>query len=85
MVLLSDELYELIMDNIEDKKVRERIFAERIKITDSDRDGLCGALETDIDYWTQCIRKRPNEKEEILQHVRHFIERDERFIEIFHL
>lgn len=85
MVLLSDELYELVVENIEDKGVREQVFEEQVPITCDDRDALCSALETDISYWEDCIRKHPNEKEEILNHMRKFIKTDEWLMNIFHL
>lgn len=85
MVLLSDELYELMMENIEDKDVREQVFEKQVPITRDDKDALCGALETDINYWENCIRKHPNEKEEILNHIRKYIKTDERLMNIFHL
>lgn len=85
MVLLSDELYELMMENIEDKGVREQVFEEQVPITYDDKNALCSALETDINYWENCIRKHPNEKEEILNHIRKYIKTDERLMNIFHL
>ena len=85
MVLLSDELYELMMENIEDKGVREQVFEKQVPITRGDKDALCSALETNINYWENCIRKHPNEKEEILNHIRKYIKTDERLMNIFHL
>ena len=85
MVLLSDELYELMMENIEDKGVREQVFEKQVPITRGDKDALCSALEMDINYWENCIRKHPNEKEEILNHIRKYIKTDERLMNIFHL
>lgn len=85
MVLLTDELYELMLENIEDKGVREQVFEERIPIKEEDRDSICGALETDINYWENCLRRHPNEKEDIVRHVRNFISRDEKLMDIFHL
>lgn len=85
MVLLTDELYELMLENIEDKGVREQVFEERIAITDDDKRALCGALETDINYWEDCLRRHPNEKECILNHIRNYIKQDEMLMGIFHL
>ena len=85
MILLSDELYELVMENIEDKGVREQVFEEQIPISSDDKAALCSALETDINYWESCIRKHPNEKEEILNHIRKYIKHDEKLMDIFHL
>ena len=85
MVLLSDELYELMMENIEDKGVREQVFEEQISISNDDKAALCSALDTDINYWENYIRKHPNEKEEILNHIRKYIKADERLMNIFHL
>lgn len=85
MVLLSEELYELMMENIEDKGVREQVFEEQIPISEDDKAALCSALETDINYWENCIRKHPNEKEEILNHMRNYIKHDERLMDKFHL
>lgn len=85
MILLSDELYELVMENIEDKGVREQVFEEQIPISSDDKAALCSALETDINYWEGCIRKHPNEKEEILNHIRKYIKHDGKLMDIFHL
>ena len=85
MVLLSDELYELMMENIEGKGVREQVFEEQILISEDDKTALCSALETDINYWENCIRKHPNEKEVILNHMRNYIKHDEKLMGIFHL
>lgn len=85
MVLLSEELYELMMENIEDKGVREQVFEEQISISEDDKAALCSALETDINYWENCIRKHPNEKEDILNHMRKYIKHDERLMDKFHL
>lgn len=85
MVLLSEELYELMMENIEDKGVREQVFEEQIPISEDDKAALCSALETDINYWENCIRKHPNEKEDILNHMRNYIKHDERLMDKFHL
>lgn len=85
MVLLSDELYELLMENIEDKGVREQVFEKQVPITQDDKGTLCSALEMDINYWENCIRKHPNEKEEVLNHMRKYIKADERLMNIFHL
>lgn len=83
MVLLSDELYELIMENIEDKGIREKVFAEQILISNDDKIALGSALETDINYWENCIRRHPNEKECIVNHMRNYIEHDTRLMGIF--
>lgn len=85
MVLLTEELYELMMENIENKGVREHVFEEKISISYEDRNALCCALETDINYWENCIRLHPNEKEEIIRHMRTYISRDEKLMNIFHL
>ena len=85
MVLLSDGLYELMMENIEDKGVREQVFEEQIPITEDDKAALCSALETDINYWENCIRRHPNEKECIVRHMRNYISKDEKLMDIFHL
>lgn len=85
MKLISDELYELMMDNIEDKVVREKVFAEKVNITTEDRSALCSALETDISYWENCMRRHPNEKDSILNHIRNYIRRDKQLMEIFHI
>lgn len=85
MVLLSEELYELMMENIEDKGVREQVFEERIPISSDDKAALCSALETDINYWENCLRHHPNEKECIVRHVRGYISKDEKLMDIFHL
>ena len=85
MVLLSEELYELMMENIEDKGVREQVFEEKIPISEDDKAALCSALETDINYWENCIRKHPKEKEVILNHIRNYIKHDERLMDKFHL
>lgn len=85
MVLLSEELYELMMENIEDKGVREQVFEEQVPISEDDKAALCSALETDINYWENCIRKHPNEKEDILNHMRNYIKHDERLMDKFHL
>lgn len=84
MKLISDELYELMMDNIEDKAVREKVFAEQVNITTEDRSALCSALETDINYWENCMRTHPNEKDSILNHIRRYIHRDNALMAIFH-
>ena len=85
MVLLSEELYELMMENIEDKGVREQVFEEQVNISEDDKAALCSALETDINYWENCIRKHPNEKEVILNHMRNYIKHDERLMGMFKL
>lgn len=85
MVLLSEELYELMMEHIEDKGVREQVFEEQVPISEDDKAALCSALETDINYWENCIRKHPNEKEIILTHMRNYIKHDERLMDKFHL
>lgn len=85
MVLLTDELYELMLENIEDKGVREQVFEEQITINTDDRSALCSALETDINYWENCLRHHPNEKENIVRHIRGYIKRDEKLMDIFHL
>lgn len=85
MVLLSEELYELMMENIEDKGVREQVFEEQVNISENDKAALCSALETDINYWENCIRKHPNEKEVILNHIRNYIKHDERLMGVFKL
>ena len=85
MLLLSEELYELMMEHIEDKGVREQVFEEQVPISEDDKAALCSALETDINYWENCIRKHPNEKEVILNHMRNYIKHDERLMEKFHL
>ena len=84
MKLISDELYELMMDNIEDKAVREKVFAEQVNITTEDRSALCSALETDINYWENCMRTHPNEKDSILNHIRRYIHRDNALMAVFH-
>lgn len=83
MKLISDELYELMMDSIENKDVREKVFAEAKDINYSDRDALCSALETDVNYWESCLRAHPNDKVEILSHIRGYITRDEKLMQIF--
>lgn len=83
MKLISDELYELMMDNIENKDVREKVFAEAKDIDYTDRDALCSALETDINYWKSCLRNHPNDKVEILHHIRGYITRDEELMNVF--
>ena len=85
MVLLSDELYELMMEHIEDKGVREQVFEEQVPISEDDKAALRSALESDINYWENCIRKHPNEKEIILNHMRNYIKRDERLMNKLHL
>ena len=85
MVLLSEELYELMMENIEDKGVREQVFEEQVNISEDDKAALCSALETDINYWENCIRKHPNEKEVILNHMRNYIKHDEKLMDVFKL
>lgn len=85
MVLLSEELYELMMENIEDKGVREQVFEEQVNISEDDKAALCSALETDINYWEHMIRKHPNEKEVILNHMRNYIKCDERLMSVFKL
>lgn len=85
MILLSDELYELMMENIEDKGVREQVFEEQIPISSADKSALRSALETDINFWESCIRKHPNEKEVILNHMRNYIKHDERLMDKSHL
>lgn len=85
MVLLTDELYELMMENIENKDVRAQVFKEEIHISREDRSALCSALETDINYWENCIRLHTNEKEEIVHHMRKYISHDEILMNIFHL
>ena len=85
MVLLTEELYELIMENIEDKGVREQVFEERIPISEDDKAAICSALETDINYWENCLRHHPNDKVCILNHIRNYIKRDEQLMDIFHL
>ena len=85
MELLSEELYELMMEHIEDKGVREQVFEEQVPISEDDKAALCSALETDINYWENCIRKHPNEKEAILNHMRNYIKHDERLMDKFHL
>lgn len=84
MKLISDELYELMMDSIEDKAVREKVFAEQVNITTEDRSALCSALETDINYWENCMRTHPNEKDSILNHIRNYIRRDNALLAVFH-
>lgn len=83
MKLISDELYELMMDNIESKDVREKVFAEAKNISYSDRDALCSALETDLDYWENCLKAHPNDKPEILRHVCNYIVHDNELMEVF--
>lgn len=83
MKLISDELYELMMDNIESKDVREKVFAEAKDISYSDRDALCSALETDINYWENCLRAHPNDKPEILRHIRSYIALDRELMKVF--
>lgn len=83
MVLLTDELYELMMKHIEDKGVREQIFEEQIPIKNEDRDAICSALETDINYWENGLRRHPNEKENIVRHMRGYISHDEKLMDIF--
>ncbi len=85
MVLLSEELYELMMENIEDKGVREQVFEEQVNISEDDKAALCSALETDINYWENSIRKHPNEKEVILNHIRNYIKHDEKLMDVFKL
>lgn len=85
MVLLSEELYELMMEHIEDKGVREQVFEEQVPISEDDKATLRSVLETDINYWENCIRENPNEKEVILNHMRNYIKRDERLMDKFHL
>lgn len=85
MVLLSEELYELMVENIEVKGVREQVFEEQIPISEDDKAALCSALETDINYWENCIRKHPNEKEVILNHMRNYIKYDEKLMDVFKL
>jgi hypothetical protein len=83
MKLISDELYELMMDNIESKDVREQVFAEAKDIDYSDRDALCSALETDVNYWESCLKAHPNDKPEILRHVRNYIACDKELMKVF--
>lgn len=85
MVLLTDELYELMMEHIEDKGVREQVFEEQIPISEDDKAALCSALETDINYWENCLRHHPNEKEIIVRHIRGYISKDEKLMDMFHL
>ena len=85
MVLLSEELYELMMEHIEDKGVREQVFEEQVPISEEDKAALRSALETDINFWENGIRKHPNEKEVILNHMRNYIKHDERLMDKFHL
>lgn len=85
MVLLSEELYELMMENIEDKGVREQVFEEQVNISEDDKAALCSALETDINYWENSIRMHPNEKEVILNHIRNYIKHDEKLMDVFKL
>ena len=85
MVLLSEELYELMMEHIEDKGVREQVFEEQVPISEDDKATLRSVLETDINYWENCIRESPNEKEVILNHMRNYIKRDESLMDKFHL
>lgn len=85
MVLLNDEVYELMLENIEDEVVREQVLAEQVTISTDDKSALCSALETDINYWEDCIRKHPKEKESVLNHIRNYIRRDEKLMRIFHL
>ena len=85
MVLLSEELYELMMEHIEDKGVREQVFEEQVPISEDDKAALRSALEADINYWENCIREQPNEKEVILNHMRNYIKHDERLMDKFHL
>lgn len=84
MVVLNEKLYELMLENIEDKTVRERVFAEKVTISEDDQTALCSALETDINYWENCIRHRSNEKECILNHIRNYIRIDRKLMDIFH-
>ena len=44
---------------------------------------LGSALETDINYWEDCIRRHPNEKECIVNHMRNYIKHDTRLMHIF--
>lgn len=83
MKLISEELYELMMDNIESKDVREKVFAEAKNISHSDRDALCSALETDINYWENCLKAHPNDKPEMLRHVRNYITCDTALMKVF--
>ena len=83
MKLISDELYELMMDNIENRDVREKVFAEAKDISYSDRDALCSALETDVNYWENCLKAHPNDKPEILHHIRQYIACDNKLMEVF--
>lgn len=83
MVLLSDELYELMMKNIKDKGIREKVFEEQICISNDDKITLGSALETDINYWEDCIRRHSNEKECIVNHMRSYIKSAQRLMHIF--
>jgi hypothetical protein len=80
MVLISDELYELIMDNISDKDVREKVFEEKKDLYTEDRDALCSALETDANYWENVLKQHPNDNPNIRRHIRNYIKRDEALI-----
>lgn len=84
MVVLNEKLYELMLKNIEDKTVREQVFAEKVTISADDQDALCSALETDINYWENCIQHRSKEKECILNHIRNYIRIDKELMDIFH-
>ena len=80
MILINDELYELIMDNISDKDVREKVFEEKKVLYREDSDALCSALETDANYWENVLRQHPNDNPNILRHIRNYIKRDEALI-----
>lgn len=85
MILLTDELYELMLENIEDKGVREQVFEEKVDISNDDKSALCSALKTDIKYWEDCIRHHPKAEEGILRHMRRYISDDKKLMDIFHI
>lgn len=78
MKIFSDALYERVMDNLEDKEVRQMVFDEVLNIPQAE--DICGALETDLNYWEGVLKRHPNDKPEILSHIRKYIERDEELI-----
>lgn len=83
MKLISDELYELMMDNIKNEDVRKKVFAEAKNINYADRDVLCSSLQTDINYWEGCLRNHPNDKPEIRHHIRTYIDCDKKLMKVF--
>lgn len=85
MIVLNNDLWAKVMNNLSfDKQdvLMDRIDNEVHWLNEEDKDKLRGALETDINYWENCLKEHPNEKESILRHIRNYIKCDNKLMEI---